>query len=71
MNDEQKLYASAVGWEEKVDATSEEKRIAAFIDTHHKCRQDHVRPRNVEQCPTCGGWSSYVVTASDVPESLR
>jgi hypothetical protein len=73
----QKIYAGAIGWEDKIDAEAEAKRIADYIATHVACAHGHHRPMipNVytDPCPVegCGTRRQYRIEPVDVPKSLR
>jgi hypothetical protein len=74
MTDEQKLYASAAGFEDKADQENESARIARYIETHTECRAKHhrLKTEGASRCPICNTLAVFNIQPEDVPkESLR
>jgi hypothetical protein len=76
MTDDQKLPASAAGFEDAADKENEAERVARYIATHVACRAGHHRPLNTEKpyndpCPICGSLVPHRIDEADVPKSLR
>ena len=64
------LYASACGFEDKLDADAEAARRTAFKESHVRCINNHVRPKSEDcddKCPVCGSCVPYFLDDSQVP----
>ena len=74
MTDEQKLYNSAAGFEDRADEANEAKRIANYIATHVRCTNGHHRLKNPNvydnPCPVegCGKRQQFLIDPADVPK---
>jgi hypothetical protein len=71
------IYKQNVGWEEKINADAEAKRLAEFISTHSTCRtkcamipHNHAEPQSFT-CTICGSVGPYHIRPEDVPPVLR
>src|ERR1700731_3996695 len=64
-NDQMRPYLENTGWEDKMDADAEAKRLKEYCDTHVRCINGHHRPKPAEgtetKCPVCGSIVPYFV----------
>jgi hypothetical protein len=62
------VYRQNVGWEDKIDADSEAKRLADYCAAHTRCAKHHHRPvEDIEKpCPVCGSCVPFLVEAYPV-----